>query len=203
MRSLSGPTKSGSRGQRKPSRTPRGPRRTHTCSHRFTNDSTHFTEPWESDVIQRRSKVTPECVDCLKQNRGFVLNAPFIITQFQQSAVCLDAFLPDHLHLLGWRQIQPGGFCCTWAAQTNMFSCETVLDYLTLSELEKQVTGLQWHLLRSSGTRLILEGSQRSVLCCCLICSSSSILSRFLKVSVFISICRNLMLISAENSFKE
>lgn len=72
MRSLSGPTKSGSRGQRKPSRAPRGPRRTHTCSHRFTNDSTHFTEPWESDVIQRRSKVTPECVDCLKQNRGFV-----------------------------------------------------------------------------------------------------------------------------------
>lgn len=31
--------------------------------------------------------------------------------------------------------------------------------FLTLSELEKQVTGLQGHLLRSSGNRL--EGSQR------------------------------------------
>lgn len=35
MRSLSGPTKSGSRGQQKPSRTPRVPRRTHTCSHKW------------------------------------------------------------------------------------------------------------------------------------------------------------------------
>lgn len=32
---------------------------------------------------------------------GFNLNDPFIITQFQQSAVWLDVFLPDHLSLRG------------------------------------------------------------------------------------------------------